>query len=527
MPQGWCTALAAPLSAEGDPRPGIWDVITPDAIATTLFNVGITVLRTEMEVRYDYLTPDVARGSFAVAGLSLRPRLWHDDAGQCEITVDRATITQSGGTLGLAFPLGVTAGSVNFIGVEATAACLEPEFSDMARAVGMRRLVLDQARIDIGYDVASGEVSGAMTLGIEGLAQIDLRARGTYLTIPGELYYAEPAVRMHEAVMTLRDDGGWGLVAPMLPGDFRNPEVIREVGTELLVDLLGEGAQLGATDRLFIDQLMARVADYVADPGEITLEANLPPSGVVVSESSLRAPVDIVRVLALTARTSPQARAAILPIEELATTGAAGPQAQLTLARALLAGDGVPRSAAMAIELANPLVASTDAGIAAQAALLIAQAELPDAPETAYEFALVAAGAGLSGAVAVLDAAETRMTTQTVLAAQPALGAEGAAPLIGRAGVDSDDPRDLRAAALARLYGVGAARSYAQAYYFALLAEAAGDIAATSLVDEIDARFAQRGPDAAQAWSAAREGAEMQALADWIALDLPARYTRD
>ena len=86
------------------------------------------------------------------------------------------------------------------------------------------------------------------------------------------------------------------------------------------------------------------------------------------------------------------------------------------------------------------------------------------------------------------------------------------------------DPRDLRALSLDYLTGSGKARSYARAYYFALLAEAAGDIAAASLRDEITARFGARGPEVAQAWNALSAQVEQQAVTDWINADLPARY---
>jgi hypothetical protein len=90
--------------------------------------------------------------------------------------------------------------------------------------------------------------------------------------------------------------------------------------------------------------------------------------------------------------------------------------------------------------------------------------------------------------------------------------------------VIGDDPRDLRALSLAYLTGAGQARSYARAYYYVLLAEAAGDIAGPSLRSEITARFAARGPDVAQAWTALSAQVEQQAVTDWINADLPGRY---
>jgi hypothetical protein len=77
---------------------------------------------------------------------------------------------------------------------------------------------------------------------------------------------------------------------------------------------------------------------------------------------------------------------------------------------------------------------------------------------------------------------------------------------------------------LARFTGSGAARSYAQAYYFALLAEAAGDIGATMLKQEIEGRFEARGDDVAATWAGISDELQAQALQDWISGGLADRY---
>ena len=141
----------------------------------------------------------------------------------------------------------------------------------------------------------------------------------------------------------------------------------------------------------------------------------------------------------------------------------------------------------------------------------------------AYSYALIAAAADMPNATAQLDRLEARMTTQAVLAAQDAyLVQTGAAAPIAR--VSGDDPRSLRTLSLSHFAGTGEARSYARAYYYALLAEAAGDIAATSLRKEIEARFGARGPEVAQVWNDIAAQMQQQAITDWINADLPAAY---
>jgi hypothetical protein len=87
-----------------------------------------------------------------------------------------------------------------------------------------------------------------------------------------------------------------------------------------------------------------------------------------------------------------------------------------------------------------------------------------------------------------------------------------------------DDPRLLRAMALAHYSGAGQPRSYARAYYFALLAEAAGDIGASTLKTEIEGRFSARGDAVAEAWNTLSTDLQSQALQDWIAGGLADRF---
>ncbi|MBO6603415.1 MAG: hypothetical protein JJ949_09255, partial [Roseicyclus sp.] len=192
---------------------------------------------------------------------------------------------------------------------------------------------------------------------------------------------------------------------------------------------------------------------------------------------------------------------------------------RLDLARALMSGDGVPLATALVPELLAPVLGSDD-DRAAEAAGLVANALARTDPETAYGHALRATAAEVPGAISMLDALEARLTTPTVIAAQNVNLTGSPADALGT----GTDPRDLRALALAHFTGLGAPRAYARAYYYALLAEAAGDIGATALREEIEARFGARGPAVAAFWSDLSAETQRAALADWIALDLASRY---
>ena len=193
---------------------------------------------------------------------------------------------------------------------------------------------------------------------------------------------------------------------------------------------------------------------------------------------------------------------------------------------------GAPRALAEGQALLIPLA---DAGND-EAALALADSLQATDPEAAYRFALKVGTGGASG---LMDRLEQNLTTPQVLALQStALAQEGvqggaasrkARPRGHRAAAATmPSPHDfvpvtrVRAKALAHLRGSGAVRSYARAYYWALLGKAAGDQAAATIAGEIETRMRRRGPDAATAWQAAADQARTGALAHWLAADYPA-----
>lgn len=518
------TALAVllPLSASAqDPQTTLGEFFSPDRIATALANAGISALRTRMELRYDHLTADPMRGTVAMSGIVARPVLPYDQAGQCEVTIDRATLStdfiapfQTSATLNL-----------NLIGARASLACFERDIAVALRTAGYRDVPLDQFKVSATYVYTTGETVVDTTVAINGFGILDVSASGTILPRIGEFGYpGDPAIRLSRAVATLKDAGGWAAASQVLPPNLRDPVAIRELGTEALTQFVTEGGlrPLGAVERNFIDDLMAEVEAFVTDPGEITVEADLPAGGVVVEPQMYASLTSLILAMGLQARSTPLARTRILTLDELAAVDRIedlSPEDRLRIATALLNGDGVPRSTVLVPDLLVPLL--EDAQVAGDVALLLSRATEARDIATAYGYALMAGEHDTAGAVGQLDRLESQMTSQAVLTAQEEHLEFAPAPVTA---ISGNDPRDLRALALAHQAGKGAARSYARAYYYAVLAEAAGDIAASSLRADIEGRFTARGPDVATAWQATANRMEELAIGDWIEEDLPQRY---
>lgn len=521
--------LAAPLTtaviAETDPQPGLQEFFSVNRIGTFMANTAIAALRTQMELEYEYLSTDLMRGSVSVSGVTVRPLLPYDQARQCVITIDRAVINTD-----VAKPFEVASEvNVNMIGAKATTACLPREAAMGLRAAGIPDIDLDQFKVRVAYIYATGETSSDVTLSINNFAALDFSASGMILPRAGSFGPGEPAFRVMRAVVNLKDKGGWNTVSAILPANFADPATIKAIGTEAVTGWLSDNGTRAVTaiERNFVTGLMDRVEDFVSDPGEITIEANLPDTGIVIEpELYSTEPQALVSALALEARTAPLARSRILSNDDLiALTDPAAltPVRLLELGRALLEGRGVPQTPALVPGLLEPL--TQDPETVAEASALIATALQSQDVSAAYPYALRAAEGGIDTAVSLMDRLESQMTTTQVLRAQAEnLDGQISPVSVADAVGDSTDPRTLRRLALTHFTGSGATRSYARAYYYALLAEAAGDIGATALKQEIEGRFSARGDAVTQAWAELSNGLQAKALEDWISSGLADRY---
>ncbi len=516
--------LATPLSAETDPQPDLLEFFSINRLGTFFANSAIAALRTQMELEYDFLSTDLIRGTISVSGITARPLLPHDQARQCVITVERAVLKTD-----VAKPFEVASEvNVSLIGGKANTACLPREAAMALRATGLRDIELDQMKIRAAYIYPTGETSVDASLVVNNIAALDFSASGMILPRAGSFGPGEPAFRVLRAVASLKDMGGWQTISAILPPNFRDAETIKVIGTEGVTQFLSNNGTrtVTAVERNFVTQLMDRVEDFINDPGELTVEANLPVTGIVIEpEVYDREPQALISALALEARAVPLSRSRILSGEELAALSNPddlGSAQLLALGQALLDGSGVPQTPALVPDLLDSVL--EDDENSAQAAALIARALENRDPAKAYPFALQAAAGGIEDAISLLDLLEAQMTTTLVLEAQ---ALELGAVLSAADVVEDDDPRALRRLALAYLTGSDVTRSYAQAYYFALLAEAAGDIGATALKNEIDGRFSARGDAVQMTWDALSGELQSHALEDWINGDLANRYKRN
>ncbi|PIE15629.1 MAG: hypothetical protein CSA68_06315 [Rhodobacterales bacterium] len=512
-------AMATSATAyEADPAPSLLELFSPDKISTVVAHSLIAALRTQVEMRYDYLSSSVMQGGVSITGLQMRPRLPYDTRHLCVIKVDRATLSSA-----LPEVLQTRHNTrLTLTGLHLPASCVPSEAAQTMRTAGLDDVQLDYANIRFSYTYGSGEISSDMSLAINDFAHLDLGVTATMVPTHRNFYSDDPDLRFTRLVATLKDNGGWARVQKLLPPKMQDPKTIRQIVHQGLSEELVDKHDplLQAPQRKFINELADQVEAFTTKPGEITIEAVLPPEGVQIDPNRFW-PNMLITTFGLTARSAPLARTRLIDnelVNQLSTPDQVDAPTRLKLAQALLAGIGVPQAPAMVPELLEPLL--DDITHRPQAAALIARSLQDTNPEEAYPYALMAGAGKATMAGLSLDRIESMLTTGKVMKLQ-----EGyKRPPLTEDLPSGNDPRALRDKSLAYFTGLGAPRSYARAYYFALLAQAAGDVGAAGLLDDIKARFAGRGEKVRKNWTKLHRKIEGQALEDWFELKLAERY---
>ena len=514
-------ALAAPALAET--RPSLWDLFTPENMVRRLVQAGIGVLRTKVELQYDHILPDPIAGEVTLTGVKAWPAVPWDGDG-CILTADRVTIATSEPGDWDQVKL-----RLNLIGGSATPGCLAPDARDVMTKAGLDSLDLAQGTVEIDYTVSSAKATVRLHLDSPQVALLDGSAHFSYLAAnatPGDTGDTVAAY-LTDASLTIVNQGGWERVKNLLPPDMSGPALATGV-TVGLTQVIGEANAAADTtagrtpdqtlteeQKTFVLQAGHQVARFMTAKDQIVIETTLPDSEVRLTSTFFDDPRAAFHDLRPTVQAHSDAKAplieAAMMTRALAGDADTSDDQRLAVGTALITGTGAPKSVEKGRALLEPLAQAGNT----QAALTLARALAESDPAAAYHQALVAAAAGEDGATAVLDGLEETLDTGALLDAQGVLAGVSALSDADFASVSA-----LRTAALARMTGETETRSYPLAWFWASLAAAAGDPAATDLRDSIDRRMHLHGPAADAAWAAARAPMEVAALHEWVTRDL-------
>ncbi len=516
-------AIAAllPAALHAQDRPSLWDMFSLDRIVQGALQSGIQMLRTQMDLKYGDLSVDLLRGRMVLSDIEAWPFLDWDEAGDCRVRIDRLSL------LGTPFDrVDRMTATLRLSGLEVPPACLPPDMRATLAAAGRDEVRVPRLTLDLDYGMPRSDAVVRLFADVDAVATFDVTADFAYLWFDGrdDMENPEPVMFLRSAILAVENRGLWDQLTPMIPPPFLGPEAGQAVSGMLSTMLVGANADadaanivLNAEQKAFVDSAGAAWAAFVARPETLVLETGIDGDVYVDVEAFEKDPRAFFEALRPRAALAPARLTNVLPaalLRRAMEDPAASDEDRRRAGVALITGKGAPRALQAGMALLRPLAEAGDGA----AALVVARALQVTAPEEAYTWALRAGAAGEAGAAALLDRLERDLPLARVLALQ----AEGGAGA-GAGGNVPETVAGLRAAAVSRLSGQGAARDYALAAMWASLAAAAGDPESADMLEEIDTLVRLSGDAGRRAWAEAETRHAEIATRLWVERDLPAR----
>ncbi|MGR3469228.1 MAG: hypothetical protein ACU0CI_15250, partial [Shimia sp.] len=462
-----CAIAGSSLTAQEAPT--LAQILNPDALISRALQSLVISARTVAEVEFDAITSRGAGQRISITGLEvwMLPAIADPD---CYFGAERVQITTSGWDAIDRLSL-----HINGIGAIVTPACLGEDARPILEQMDLEEIPLDQVTLTLDYHVPSAGLDVIMTAGAQDLARIEAQVDFDYFSI--EAPDGEdplPAMYLNTARIAVDDFGLWAKAKPLLPAEATTPLIAPMIAQGLTGAIVATGeSTLNETETAFVTDLTQTAAAFLADGGTViaTLspeQAEFIPPEWFDGDFVVREAIEIFRPAI--GQDALRQAAILTP----ADWDALSPSARILAA---LGGEGIPRNVQLAIETFAAASGDGDT-ITPEASIALADELAATEPEGAYALARSMASLARPEAATILDRIEADMTFAEILALQ----GEPAGSLPPRASA-------LQEQALGALTGHTAPRSYAAAYRLALLAQAAGDLGAQAILDEIETSF--------------------------------------
>lgn len=540
--------LASPALAQEATAPAR-DTAPPDSVAidvgrtarsfgewASLFatQFALAAARFAVDLTYDSVEsgPD---GAVYVNGLRIVLPVPFGPPRSCVVSVDEIASRYS--TLALFTGGYLGESSARVTGISVPLDCLPPEARPMVQLARLESIEIDAVEIDTALDPVTARADIALRIDARDLATIDARGRLDYLWLRfpldgGDETAADdeeagspdpvPSIEFGPMDVTVVDRGLVERLPPFLGMAGMPPEAVAPTLAQIV------RAQVGSPE--LAESVEREMARFLSDGGRLAL--SLRPGELWFDELGRMSPSQAVAAFnpSLGASVRPEVVSPAL-IEAARQTDGLAPDMALQVAKAHLAGEGLPRNpdAALRVALAH---AGDGAGgnaelraVAAEAVLAGGGLEGDRAVDLAdaYRFAIDAGRLG-HAATPLLRRMEAALPSEAIVAVQArALGewrGEDATAMNRRyqTALENGDTADIVAIAGMFETGRGAPRNHAEAYFLALLAEAAGEVGARRLVDRIEAAT-----EGDAAWRPRLANARNSATRVWLSSGLAAR----
>lgn len=448
-------------------------------------NFTIVMLRSVADVTFNEVQVSRETGGVVVTGLTLNTPDLDGHARGCSVRIARAEIAFD--------PLSLTGLGETVLRadlVTASPSCLPAQGRFLAYAASGSVLRLERLTLRTNYDLPSGRLDYELRADASGIAEVAAEGRLDYFSFRAGVLDAAgitgsgdpvPSILFGDARLSVVDKGAIGSLAFLFGSpDRAADQAAAFVGQEL------RQPRLAANMR-------REVARFLRDGGRLVVEI-APGDDAWLSELQLLPPETVAARLNPHIGAQPRPPALAADLLAAIRSGDLTAEQRLAAARASLEGRGMPRDPERGLALLRPLAESTrtDTTSSAARALYVREGlERGLDPAEAYPIALGAAMAG-EPLHSLLDQLERRLGADAVLAAQtrnfedwPDRPEHGS--WLERT-VAAGDSYALLERAREFASGRGHPRSLANSLTLALLAEAAGEVGATGLVNELRGR---------------------------------------
>jgi TPR repeat protein len=514
---GW---TAAPGAARADTT--LIDGLTLRTVTRIMAQYTLLAVRTVVDLTYDHLAVDPHTGDVVVTGLNLYPKLDWDQDNSCVVEIGRIASAKKTG-------FDVIESQMELTGVTVAPSCFEPEQAAMMTAFGYDGLTIDSLSIDTSYEFGSSAADLTIHAAVQDAAAVTITADFDYVWITGLIPDERnrggdpyPVGLLSEAEISIENRGVFERLEPMLGAQLGDLQAVPQMITAILMDALSDGGTRSpdAAETEFVNNVAGEVGRFISDKNRVVLSV-APPGGVWLTPDIFENPTVAINVLRPVASAAPLvSRSLIAPVELMAAingqAATLNEEATLRVGAALLSGLGAPRSVAHGQELLLPLASDWHA----EASLLLAEALAEDGEdEQAYHLALRAAAGGETRGMTLADNLEETLDPGFVLGAQAASANDWPGTTQRQAAdaalIESADIGALRERAHAAALGKAGPRNYADAYYWASLAAAAGDSSSAGLRERLDRRFGGTEGAARDAWKTESQAAAAKAIETW------------
>ena len=489
--------------------------------------VGLVALRFFADVRYEDVVLVPGTGAVLVTDLEVTIPVPYSPPRSCTVTVGAYEAQQS--ALGLLVSVLGTS-TVRLEDVTVPLACLPLPAQSMIQMAQLREIVVDELRLSTEYDLTTAGAELGLRASIRDVADLDLRAELDYafvlLQFPDPSDDEDPfsgdeeadpepvpSIEFGPVDLTIIDRG---LVERSTP--FLN---MAGVPAEQLPGIAADGlrAALGALP--LADDVEREVERFLTEGGRLSIA--LRPGELWLNQIEDMDPAAIVAAFNPSVGSATRPDVLSLELIEAASGSLVRPEQAIPVARAFLTGEGMPRNPARAFEIIEAAASTFGTDYAAEAREIAARALLAGDGDvqTAYRMA-IEAGAEGRDVSSLLRAAEARLAPDAIARTQELTltqweATDASTELADRvvAAIRSGDTAILLD--LARRYerGIGVPRNVASSFGFALLAEVAGEVGATPLVERIEAT-ASASDAARDAWADVLEDARNEATTIWL-----------